>query len=63
MQAAALTNILAIVRKPFNERTQEEVHALVVLLTEQLRLLLCAARKLESLLSKRSSGHRYAAKF
>ena len=37
MQAAALTNILAIVKKAPADRTQEEVHALVVLLTEQLR--------------------------
>lgn len=47
MQAAALTNILAIVKKAPADRTQEEVHALVVLLTEQLRTLsfLTAARK------------------
>ena len=37
MQAAPLTNILAVARKTPAERTQEEVHALVVLLTEQLR--------------------------
>ena len=47
MQTAPLAHILAIVRKPFNERTQEEVHALVVLLTEQLRTFsfLTVARK------------------
>ncbi len=35
MQAASLTHILAIVKKPPDRRSQEEVHALVVLLTEQ----------------------------
>jgi hypothetical protein len=47
MQAASLTHILAIVKKPPDRRSQEEVHALVVLLTEQLRTLsfLTAARK------------------
>ena len=39
MQAASLTHILAIVKKPPDRRSQEEVHALVVLLTEQLRTL------------------------
>ena len=47
MQAASLTHILAIVKKPPDRRSQEEVHALVVLLTEQLRSLsfLTIARK------------------
>ena len=47
MSAAPHAHIIATLRRAPAERTQEEVHALVVLLTEQLRSLsfLTIARK------------------